>query len=72
MDSKAKEKKKRIIKKHLISELKALPQIWSKTTKLNHLKRLIEYQTNSVFVDTKIDRALRETTNKLLQIDPSG
>ena len=62
MNLKAKQQQKRIVKKHLISELKTLPALWSKTAKLNHLKRLVEYQTNTVVVDTKVNEALKEKT----------
>ena len=70
MNLKAKQQQKRIMKKHLISELKTLPDLWSKTAKLNHIKRLVEQQTNTIVVDTKIDDALKEATTKLLKIDP--
>jgi adenylate cyclase class IV len=53
-----------------MTELKSLPDLWSKTAKLNHLKKLLENQTNTVFADTKIDLALKETTARLLKIDP--
>ena len=58
------------MKKHLITELKTLPDMWSKTAKLNHLKRLVEYKTSTVVADTKIDDALKEATAKLMKIDP--
>lgn len=70
MNLKAKEYRKKIVKKHLFSELKSLPQLWSKTAKLNHLKRLVEYQTNTIIVDTKVNDALKEKTAELLKIDP--
>ena len=70
MNFKAKQQQKRIMKKHLITELKTLPDMWSKTAKLNHLKRLVEYKTSTVVADTKIDDALKEATAKLMKIDP--